>query len=206
MPTINWSTFSGELSFLFVGVGGQGIILASDILAGVGLKLGLDVKKAEIHGMSQRGGSVLSQVRWGKKVFSPIIGKGGGDIMIAFEKLEALRFGNFLKKDALVLLNDGAILPVPVLQGEASYPTNAQIVEALSSVTRHVVWVNGTGLAEQLGNPRLTNVILLGELAQWLGLPDEVVLEAIAERVPEAYLSQNREAYFLGNHRSFDQM
>lgn len=206
MPPINWNTFSGELSFLFVGVGGQGIILASDILAGVGLKLGLDVKKAEIHGMSQRGGSVLSQVRWGAKVFSPIIGKGGGDIMIAFEKLEALRFCDYLKKNARVLLNDGAILPISVIQGEASYPTNTQIVEALSSVTRNVVWVNGSRLAEQLGNPRLTNMILLGALSQWLGLPDEVVLEAITERVPETYLAQNREAYFLGNHLPINQM
>lgn len=206
MPPINWNTFSEGMSFLLVGVGGQGTILASDILAEVGLKLGLDVKKAEIHGMSQRGGSVLSQVRWGAKVFSPIVGKGGGDFMIAFEKLEALRFRDYLKKDAWVLLNDGAILPIPVIQGEVSYPTNTQIVEALSSITHKVVWVNGSGLAEQLGNPKLTNVILLGALAQLLGIPDEVMLEAIAERVPGTYLAQNREAYFAGNHLPIGQM
>lgn len=200
MLPINLNTFSKGISFLCVGVGGQGTILASDILAGVGLKLGLDVKKAEVHGMSQRGGSVLSQIRWGTKVFSPIVGKGGGDIMIAFEKLEALRFCAYLKKDAWVLLNEGAILPIPVIQGEVSYPTNTQIVEALSAITRNVVWVNGTGLAGQLGTPRLTNVILLGALAQLLGIPDEVMLEAITERVPRTYLAQNREAYFLGNH------
>lgn len=206
MPLINRDTVSKGISFLLVGVGGQGTILASDILAEAGLKLGLDVKKAEIHGMSQRGGSVLSQVRWGVKVFSPIVGKRGGDIMIAFEKLEALRFCDYLKKDAWIMLNDGAILPIPVIQGKVSYPTNTQIVEALFSVSRNVVWVNGTGLAEQLGNPRLMNVILLGALAQWLGLPDEIMLGAITERVPGNYLTQNQEAYYLGNHLPISQM
>lgn len=186
------------VSFLLVGVGGQGTILASDILAEVGLRLGYDVKKAEIHGMSQRGGSVLSNLRWAPQVFSPIVPRGTADVLIAFEKLEASRFAEYLRKDGIALINDYAIPPVTVSSGSSIYPEDAAIHAILNQVAGEQYWVNGIAIAEDLGNPKTANVVIIGAFSEMIGLPKDVVLEAIESRVPGKYLEINRKAFAAG--------
>ena len=187
-----------QVRFLLVGVGGQGTILASDILAEVGLKLGYDVKKAEIHGMSQRGGSVVSNLVWGPQVFSPIIPRGEADILMAFEKLEAARFGDYLRPGGLALVNDYAILPVTVTSGPSIYPDNEKIRASLARMDAEQYWVDGVGIAEGLGNARTANVVLIGALTAVLGIPVERMLEAVEARVPAKYLELNRKAIDAG--------
>lgn len=186
------------LSFLLVGVGGQGTILASDILAEVALLLGYDVKKAEIHGMSQRGGSVVSHLRWGTQVFSPIVPKASADILVAFEKLEAGRYAEFLKRDGIALINDFAIPPVTVNSGNAAYPGDDVIEAMVRRYTDQIHWIDGIGIAEELGNVKMANVVVIGALASLLQLPVDLVMQAVAGRVPEKYLELNRQAFFAG--------
>lgn len=189
---------SKGLRFLLVGVGGQGTILASDIIAEVGLALGYDVKKAEIHGMSQRGGSVVTNLRWGDQVFSPIVPKSNADILVAFEKLEAARFADYLRKDGLALINNYAIPPVTVNSGSVAYPVDEEIAAVVRQITPHVYWVEGMGIAENLGNARMANVVMIGALSRLLDLPIETVLASIASRVPAKYVDLNRQAFLSG--------
>lgn len=186
------------VSFLLAGVGGQGTILASDILAEVGLRLGYDVKKAEIHGMSQRGGSVVSNLRWAPQVFSPIVPRGTADVLIAFEKLEAARFADYLHKGGVALINDFAIPPVTVSSGTSVYPSDAAIRSSLDQIAGEQFWVNGIAIAENLGNPKTANVVLIGAFAEMIGLPVDVVLAAIETRVPGKFLEINRKAFAAG--------
>lgn len=186
------------INFLLAGVGGQGTILASDILAETGLKLGYDVKKAEIHGMSQRGGSVVSNLRWAPQVFSPIVARGDADVLIAFEKLEALRFADYLKHGGLVLVNDYSIPPVSVSSGSSIYPSDDVIRSALTQFASEQYWVNGITVAEAVGNPKTANVVLIGAFTEMIGLPREIVLDAIEARVPSKYLEINRRAFDAG--------
>lgn len=197
MVKISTNTFE-PVSFLLVGVGGQGTILASDILAEAGIKLGYDVKKAEVHGMSQRGGSVVSNLRWAKQVYSPIVPKGSADILIAFEKLEAARYREYLKPGGIVLVNDYAILPVTVSSGGSHYPDDTQIRESFAGLAGDMCWVDGLALAEGLGNARAANVVIIGALTALLGLPADILLEAVETRVPEKYLEVNRQAFRAG--------
>jgi indolepyruvate ferredoxin oxidoreductase, beta subunit len=196
-PIFDYAVYQ-PVSFLLVGVGGQGTILASDVLAEVGLKLGYDVKKAEIHGMSQRGGSVVSNLRWAKQVFSPIVPRGTADVIIAFEKLEASRFAEFLRKGGIALVNDCAIPPVTVTSGSSVYPSDVTIQSVLSQYVSDQVWVNGLDIAESLGNSKIANVVLVGAFTEMIGLPKKVVLAAIDARVPEKYLDINRRAFEAG--------
>jgi indolepyruvate ferredoxin oxidoreductase beta subunit len=186
------------VSFLLVGVGGQGTILASDILAEAGIKLGYDVKKAEVHGMSQRGGSVVSNLQWAPTVYSPIVPKGCADILIAFEKLEAVRYRDYLRKGGFVLVNDYAILPVTVSSGGAHYPSDAQIRESFDGLAGDMCWVKGLALAEAIGNARAANVVIIGALTAMLNLPIDCVLDAVEARVPARYLDVNRKAFRAG--------
>lgn len=156
-------------SILLVGVGGQGTILASKLLTTGLMEAGFDVKMSEIHGMSQRGGSVSSQVRYGKKVESPVIELGGADILVSFEKMEALRYLNFLKPDGKVVVNDYEINSMPILSGKAEYPVNA--VEILKNKTTTVV-INAAEEAEKLGNTKVMNIILLGTIIKAMGLEE----------------------------------
>jgi indolepyruvate ferredoxin oxidoreductase beta subunit len=186
------------VSFLLAGVGGQGTILASDILAEVGLKLGYDVKKAEIHGMSQRGGSVVSNLRWAEHVYSPIVSLGTADVLIAFEKLEASRFAEFLHKGGVALVNDYAIPPVTVTSGSSVYPADEIIRLTLAQYANEQIWVNGPAIAEGLVNSKTANVVLIGAFTAMIGLPQEIVLAAIDARVPEKYIEINRRAFEAG--------
>jgi len=187
-----------NLNMLLVGVGGQGTILASNILAELGIKLGYDVKKAEVHGMSQRGGSVISHLRWGLEVFSPIIAKGQADVMVAFEKMEVARYMDILKPEGMVLSNNHAIPPITVSTGASSYPEDEILQAKISKITQNVHWIDGLGIAEELGNVRTENVVLLGALSSLLDMQSEPWLEVLAARVPPKFIDINREAFSAG--------
>lgn len=183
-------------NILIVGVGGQGTILASRVLSGVALRLGYDVKVSEIHGMAQRGGSVVTQVRFGEEVASPIIPLGEADVILAFEKLEALRWLSYLKKDGRILINDQRIDPMPVVIGTANYPEGA--VAYISSQIKGTSVINALELAIQAGNPKAVNVVLLGLLAKYLGIEEAIWLEVLKETVPAKFLDVNLSAFHAG--------
>ena len=195
-----------NLNFLLAGVGGQGTILASDVLVNVGLAGGYQAKQAEVHGMSQRGGSVTSHVRWGEVVYSPIVGPGEVDVLIAFEKVEAMRVVQQLRAGALALVNLEAIEPVTVTSGSQLYPDDDHLRQVFTQVTKDALYVDGPAIATALGNTKVTNVVLLGALAarlqslQWTGadLTTERWLEVIMERVPAKYAELNRQAFLAG--------
>jgi indolepyruvate ferredoxin oxidoreductase beta subunit len=189
---------SKNINFLLVGVGGQGTLLASDILAELGVRLGYDAKKAEVHGMSQRGGSVTSYVRWGDQVFSPIIGKGEVDILVAFEKLEALRYLDQLRPGGIALVNDQAIEPITVNAGDVKYPDDASVCSTLAKAAGQVHWVNGLEIAESVGNPKTANVAILGALSAFLDTPLDEWLEVVSAHVPPKAVEVNRQAFMLG--------
>ncbi len=187
-----------EINFLLVGVGGQGTILASNVLADVGLEAGYDVKKAEVHGMAQRGGSVTSHVRWGKAVRSPIIGMGEADVLLAFEKLEAVRYAEHLRQGGLALVSDHAIPPVSVSSGDDVYPSDEKVRSVLQAVTDEVYFVPAVATAQALGNARAHNIVLLGALSQRLEVPGEVWERVIAAWVPERHRDLNLRAFRRG--------
>ncbi len=187
-----------SLNILLTGVGGQGTILASNIVAEVGVALGYDVKKAEVHGMSQRGGSVVSQVRWGRQVFSPIIPPGEADYLIAFEKLEALRALSYLRPGGQIIVDPHAIPPVTVTSGDAHYPEDETIQVQLARITPHVHWIPGVAIAEELGNAKAANVVLLGAFSALLNHDPDLWLGVIRQRVPEKYRELNEQAFARG--------
>jgi len=187
-----------KLNFALVGVGGQGTILASDVLAELGLRLGYDVKKAEVHGMSQRGGSVTSHLRWGSRVFSPIIPPGEADILVAFEKLEAARFIQLLKPNGLALVNDFAIAPLSVQTSGVPYPEDDDLHIRLARVTENSWWVKGVEIAETLGNTRTANVVLLGALSALLDFDLPAWNSVLEMRVPAKHLDLNMRAFNAG--------
>jgi len=183
-------------NILIVGVGGQGTILASRILSGVIQKIGLDVKVSEIHGMSQRGGSVVTQVRYGKEVASPIIPLGQADIILAFEKLEALRWLPYLKADGGIIVNDQRIDPMPVVIGAAAYPED--VITYIQSKFAKVIVIDALDIALKAGNGKAVNVVLLGLLAKNLDIAKEIWLEVLQETVPAKHLANNIKAFEAG--------
>lgn len=191
-----------NINFLLAGVGGQGTILASDVLVNLGLAAGFDAKQAEVHGMSQRGGSVTSHVRWGEQVFSPLIGAGEVDVFVAFEKAEALRSVNLLRRNALALVNMEAIEPVTVTSGGQTYPGDEHLRATLAQVTGRAVYLPAGEIAGALGNIKAANVVLLGALSTMLepqtGLGADAWLEVILARVPAKYAELNRQAFLKG--------
>ncbi|KAF0107606.1 MAG: 2-oxoacid:ferredoxin oxidoreductase gamma subunit [Anaerolineaceae bacterium] len=195
-----------SINFLLAGVGGQGTILASDVLVNVGLAAGYQAKQAEVHGMSQRGGSVTSHVRWGKVVYSPIIGAGEVDVLLAFEQLEALRSLGTLRPGALAVVNAQVIKPLTVITGGQVYPGDEAVRQAFAKVTHQVEFVDGEQIAGSLGNLRAANIVLLGALSALLergqaagpGLTAEVWLKVITERVPAKHVELNRRAFQAG--------
>jgi indolepyruvate ferredoxin oxidoreductase beta subunit len=190
----------GVTSILLAGVGGQGIILASDIMAEVFLEGGFDVKKSEIHGMAQRGGSVTSHVRVGRKVYSPIIKQGDADILLAFEELEALRWINHVRSDGVVILNDHKINPPAVNLGQMVYPRKIEEIIGRHFGNLHVV--PGTRLAREAGDVRAANVVLLGALSCLFDLNEELWMDGILRHLPEKVHSMNRKAFMMGRQQS----
>jgi indolepyruvate ferredoxin oxidoreductase beta subunit len=186
------------INFLFVGVGGQGILTASDIAAEVGLEAGYDAKKSEVHGFSQRGGVVESHVRWGEKVAAPLVEKGTVDYLIATELLEAARWIDWLRPGGTVLINNQRISPMSVTVGDAVYPSDEDILVAVRARTDDVTVTEGLVTAQRLGNPRLANTVLLGALSTRLDVPPETWLAVIERRVPPRYVELNREAFWEG--------
>lgn len=187
-----------NLDFLLTGVGGQGIILASDILAEVGMAAGYDVKKSDILGLAVRGGSVLSQVRWGEKVASPVVLPGGVDFLLGFEPLEAVRYLMYLSPKSTVIVNTHPILPVSVSSGNASYPSLDEIKRMLKEVSRQAFFIDATEIAVKLGTPRVTNVILLGAVATQMNVPVETWEDVIISRVPSKHRDLNLQAFYTG--------
>jgi indolepyruvate ferredoxin oxidoreductase, beta subunit len=192
---------TGKMNFMLVGVGGQGTLLASDILADLGVRLGFDTKKAEIHGMAQRGGSVTSFVRWDKHVFSPIIAKGEVDILIAFESLEAIRYLEQLKTGGTLLVNNQNIEPITVKAGDGVYPSSAELSKAFERGAGKVCHVDGLQLAEKAGNSKAANVVILGALSALLDTPPDAWLEAVEAHVPPKAIEGNRKAFMLGREQ-----
>jgi indolepyruvate ferredoxin oxidoreductase, beta subunit len=183
-------------NILFVGVGGQGTILASKLLTEGLMKQGFDVKMSEVHGMAQRGGSVTTQVRYGEKVYSPIIEKGKADVIVAFEKSEAARWVLYLKKHGHLIVNDYEIHPVTVLIGKDKYPEN--INEGLRASVENTIIVAASEIAEELGNIKAQNVVLLGALIKALKLTDINWEEAIENTVPAKAIELNKKALAAG--------
>lgn len=183
-------------SILFVGVGGQGTILASKVLTEGLLKHGYDVKMSEVHGMAQRGGSVSTQVRFGKKVYSPLIEKGDADVIVSFEKSEAARWLSYLKKDGYLVVNNYEIHPVPVLIGQEEYPENVN--EKLKQTVKNTIVVNATKIAEELGNIKAQNVVLLGALIKALNLEDIDWNGVLETAVPPKAFELNKKALQKG--------
>jgi len=177
-------------------VGGQGVILASDILSEVAMLSGLDVKKSEVHGMAQRGGVVSSHVRFGKRVSSPIIPKGEADVLLSFELAEALRWLGFLKAGGRLIVNSQRVVPPIVSTGLAQYPEGAE--ELLKKSSTSPILVDALGIAEELGNPRLVNTILLGMTSRLLELPVSVWKKVVSQRVPKAFKELNLKAFEKG--------
>lgn len=186
----------GNVSILLVGVGGQGTILASKILTDVAMRQGYDVKMTEIHGMAQRGGSVVTQVRMGEKVHSPLIEPGQADYIVAFEQLEALRWIHFLNDTGTVIVNTQRINPMTVIIGAAEYPSDA--LEQIKAGVPSMVQLNALEIAKQLGNMRVVNVVLLGAMAKQMDIPKEDWLAALEATVPARFLELNRQAFQAG--------
>lgn len=183
-------------NILLVGVGGQGIILASKVLSKGLVDAGFDVKMSEVHGMAQRGGSVTTQVRYGEKVYSPIIGKGQADILVAFEKMEAMRWIEYLKPNGKLVINNYSIPSVPVLTGQVKYPEN--IIEELKEKVDTTV-IDAANAARELGNIRTQNIIMLGALVKALNITEVNWEEAIKETVKAKYIDINLRAFNRGN-------
>ena len=183
-------------SVIIVGIGGQGTLLASRVLGSAMLGLGVDVKVSEVHGMSQRGGSVVTYVRYGDKVYSPIIEKGEADIVLAFEALEAARFLPWLKSDGTVIVNTQQIDPMPVITGNAVYPND--IIGSVKSEGAKVVAFDALKLAEQAGSVKAVNVVLIGAMAKRLETDKEVWIDTIKSTVPKKFIEMNLKAFELG--------
>jgi len=184
------------VSILITGVGGQGTLLASRILGNLALKLNLDVKVSEVHGMAQRGGSVVTYVRMGEEVHSPVIDPGCADVLLSFEGLEALRSAHMVKDGGSIVVNDQAINPMPVVTGAVEYP--ADVMERMQAMPVTLVVVDALTLAEKAGNARTVNTALMGALARRMEVPVETWLEAIADCVPPKTIEINKTAFLLG--------
>ncbi|MFO7605743.1 MAG: indolepyruvate oxidoreductase subunit beta [Desulfurivibrionaceae bacterium] len=176
-------------NILFCGVGGQGILLASELTAYALLASGMDAKKSEVHGMAQRGGSVEAHLRYGRKVYSPLIEPGAADLLLAFEIMEAMRYLPYLHKGSKVIVNTQRILPPAVATGKAAYPEN--IIEELTGRGLEVMPVDAFEIAKKAGNVKAANVALVGALSSLLPIPQETFIEVIKERIPARFLEVN---------------
>lgn len=185
-----------KMNILMAGVGGQGVLLASEILCDVMMNAGFDVKKSEVHGMAQRGGSVTSHVIMGEKVYSPIIRKGEADMLFSFEILETMRYLDYLKKDATILVNHQKILPPSVSMGKDNYPDHS--IDLLKSHFKNVSVVNALDIARQAGNPKALNVVFIGSLSKHFDVDESLWHKAIENILPPKLVPLNIKAFGLG--------
>lgn len=183
------------MNIMVVGVGGQGTLLTSRIIGKVALEGGLDVKLSEVHGMAQRGGSVVTFVRFGERVYEPVVEEGEVDVLISFERLEAQRYAHFLKPDGIMVVNDCKIEPMTVVIGAMKYPEN--IIEELKK-THTVYTVDGGRIAKELGNSRVLNSVVLGVAARHIGFSEEDWLRTLAATVPPKTVDVNTRAFKAG--------
>ena len=183
-------------NIIIVGVGGQGTLLASKLLGRILLTKGFDVKVSEVHGMSQRGGSVITFVRYGDKVYSPIVDRGEADVILSFELLEAARWAEYLRTDGVIITNDRQIDPMRVITGAAQYPEN--LAEKLRAAGLRVDAFDALTLAEEAGTSKAVNLVLLGRLSLSFDFPESEWMRAIEESVPEKFLEINKTAFLLG--------
>jgi len=187
---------------LMVGVGGQGIILSSDILGDVALAAGYDVKKTDTLGMAQRGGSVVSHVRIGQQVYAPLIEEGKADMLVAYEKLEALRWGHFICRDGLAIVNDQAIPPLAVNLSAGRYPSDEEVKDILKRRTDRILFVSGTSKAKELGDIRALNIFMLGCVSVFLPVDVKIWRDCIVKRLPEKIVKMNMAAFELGRQEA----
>ena len=183
---------------MIVGIGGQGSLLASKLLGRLLLTKGYDIKVSEVHGMSQRGGSVVTYVRFGDKVYSPIIDKGEADFIISFELLEAARYTEYLKRDGRIITNTQQVNPMPVITGAAIYPEALDTKMAAAGINLDAF--DALALAEEAGNAKAVNLVLLGRLSKYFDFTDEEWMRAIEESVPAKFLELNKKAFALGRN------
>ncbi len=183
-------------NIMIVGVGGQGSLLASRILGNAVLLQNYDVKVSEVHGMSQRGGSVVTYVKYGDKVASPVICRGEADIIVSFELLEAARWISYLKPDGVIVTNTQTINPMPVVIGDAEYPEN--LVSKMEATGAKIIAADALAIAREAGNEKAVNVALIGLMAHALGFDPDILREAIKMSVPEKFLELNLKAFDLG--------
>ena len=183
-------------NMMIVGVGGQGTLLASKLLGRLLLGKGFDVKVSEVHGMRQRGGSVVTYVRWGEKVYAPIVDKGQADVILSFELLEAARWTEYLKPGGRMIANTQQILPMPVITGAATYP--AELADNLGQVCPGAILIDALTPADQAGSPRAVNVVLMGVLSRVLDLPEDAWQQALARSIKPGLLAMNQAAFEKG--------
>ena len=183
-------------NIMIVGVGGQGSLLASKLLGRLLLDEGYDVKVSEVHGMSQRGGSVVTYVRFGDRVYSPIIDKGQADFIVSFEKLEAARYVEYLREDGRIVTNSQEVDPMPVITGAMAYPSD--ILDKLSAQGVQIDAMDCLSLAEEAGSSKAVNIVLMGRLSRYFDIPEEKWLQAVRDCVPAKLVDLNLRAFALG--------
>ena len=195
---MNGTVQNNVKNILIAGVGGQGTLLASKLMGKCFIGEGYDVKVSEVHGMSQRGGSVVTYVRYGEKVCSPVIDKGEADYIVSFELLEAARWLSYLKPDGQIVTSTQQIDPMPVITGAAQYPEN--LVEKMKAAGAKVDALDCLALAEEAGSSKAVNIVLMGRLSHYFDLPDEAWQKSLEVCVPSKFLELNKKAFQLGKN------
>lgn len=185
-------------NIMIVGVGGQGTLLASKLLGRLLLSKNYDIKVSEVHGMSQRGGSVVTYVRYGDKVYSPVIDKGEADVIVSFEILEAARWTEYLKKGGVIITNTQQVNPMPVITGAQEYPQ--ELEQKIRALGIELDAIDALSLAEEAGNSKAVNIVLLGRLSKQFDFSVEEWLQAIEQSVPQKFLELNKKAFMLGRN------
>jgi indolepyruvate ferredoxin oxidoreductase beta subunit len=188
---------TSECDIVIVGVGGQGVILISDVLGRAAVAAGMPVRGAETHGMAQRGGSVINHTRLGCK-FSPMVPLGGADILLALEPAEALRFGHYLSQEGIALINTQPVLSISVTAGKSCYPSLQEMIEPLQRICKEVRPIDATGLARKAGTALAMNVVMLGALSKYIPIKERLLLEALREVVPARFMDVNTRAFQTG--------
>jgi len=187
-----------DINVLMVGVGGQGVILASDAMSEIGMNNGYDVKKTDSLGMAQRGGSVVSYVRWGKHVFSPMVKRGEADFLVGFEQLEAARWAPYLKPGGVAIVADVTVLPISIIGSKVTYPNWKDIEGILGQYTEQIYLIPAPRIAQEVGNPRAMNMVILGFLSAFLELAPEAWTDNIRRRLPPKFVESSLKAFTRG--------